>query len=79
MAAVVDAPARNDLQPLEQRLRLGAAVRFDHGYNYIDVFALPPLRRLQHLVGFADAGCGAQENLETATLLAGRLFEQRFR
>lgn len=79
MAAVVDAAAWDHLQAGNKRLGLGASVRLHDPDNDIDPVAPTPLRRLQHLVGFADTRCGAQKNLETATLLAGRLLQQRFR
>ena len=58
--------ARQYLEALEQGLRLLAPVRLDHADD--DVHALLQLgaRRLQHLVGLADAGRRADEDLEAA-------------
>ena len=58
--------AREDLEALQQRLGLLAAVRLDHADD--DVHALLQLgaRRLQHLVGLADARRRADEDLEPA-------------
>src|SRR5262245_25354420 len=46
VAAVVDAPAGDDLETREQCFRLGPAVCLDHAYDDVDAFAPPPLRRL---------------------------------
>ena len=66
---------------LQELLRLAAAVRLDDADD--DVVAVLPAgaRLLQHLVGLADAGGGADEDAElagTALLPPGRL-EQRLR
>ena len=63
---------QNDLEALEQRLGLLAAVRLDHADDDID--ALVPLgaRRLQHLVGLADARRGAEKILSRPSGLAPR-------
>ena len=81
LAPVFDAPARNDLEPVEQRLGLLAAVRLDDADDDIVAVLLAGARLLQHLVGLADAGRGADENLELAdaALFPARSLEQGFR
>ena len=55
-----------------------AAVRLDHADHDVDAVLLAAARGLQHLVGLADAGRGAEEDLSAcrATLLARAAFEQ---
>ena len=68
--------AGNDLEPLEQSLRLLSPMRFDDADHDIVAILLPGAGLLQHLVGLADAGRGADEDFEPAgaTLFpAGRL------
>ena len=75
-ALVFDALARNDFEPLQQRLRLLAAMRLDDADDDIVAVALARARRLQHRIGLADAGRRADENLEladAALLLPGSL------
>ena len=81
MAFVVDAPARNDFEALQQRFGFPAAVGLDDADDDIVAVFLAGVRLLQHLVGLADAGRGADENsqLADAALLAPRRFEQGFR
>ena len=80
-ALVVDVLARQDLEALEQRLGLLAAVRLDDADDDVGpVLRLGP-GGLQHLVGLADAGSGADEDLQPAgmSFLAPGRFEERFR
>ena len=81
LSFVLDAPARNDLQAFEQRFGLLAAVRLDDADDDIVAVLLAGARLLQHLVGLADAGRGADEDSELADapFLAARRFEQGFR
>ena len=66
LAAVLDAPARNNLQSVQQRFGFLAAVRLhDPDDNVVAVLA-PRARRLQHGVGLADAGGGADEDPQLA-------------
>ena len=69
--AVLDRPARQDLQVSEERFGLRAPVGLDPADDHVD--ALGPLlaRGLEHRVGLADAGGGPEENLELAACLAG--------
>ena len=66
---------------MQQRLGLGPAVGFDHADDDIDAGFQLGMRALQHLVGLADAGGGADEDLEPAGLivLAPRRLQQRIR
>ena len=63
---VLETPAGNDLEPVEQGLRLLAAMGFDDADHDIVAVLLPGAGLLQHLVGLADAGGGTDENLEPA-------------
>ncbi len=74
---VVDPAAGNDLQPGDQRFGFPAPVGFDHADDDVDALAALGLRRLQHLEGLADAGGGAEEDFEPATVLPCRLTQQR--
>src|SRR4029077_14870222 len=58
--------ARQDLEPLQQRLRLGAAVQLDVGHDDVNAVGVLLARGLQHRVGLAHAGGGAEEHLELA-------------
>ena len=81
LSLVLDAPARNDLQAFEQRLGLLAAVGLDDTDDDVIAVLLAGAGLLQHLVGLADAGRGADEDSELADapVLAARRFEQGFR
>jgi hypothetical protein len=58
--------ARDDLKPLQQRLGLRPAVGLDRTDHDIGAGFHLGMRALQHLVAFADAGGGADEDLEPA-------------
>jgi hypothetical protein len=81
LALIFDAPAGNDFEARQQRLRLFAAVRLHDADDDIVAVLLTRLGLLQHFVGLADAGRGAYEDSEfaNAPLLAVRRFEQGFR
>ena len=67
---ILDAPARHLLQiAINERRRLGAAVRLDHADDHVDALPLQTVRLLQHLVGLADAGGEAEVDLQPAALL----------
>ena len=72
-AAVLDRPARQDLEAAQQRLGLGAPVRLDAADDDVDALGALLAGRLEHGVGLADAGGGAEEDLELAACLAGFL------
>ena len=61
-AAVADLAARQELEPGELGLGLGAAVGLDEPDDDVDALGLAPARGHQHLVGLADAGRGAEED-----------------
>ena len=81
--AVFELPGRKPLESLEQGLGVLAAVRLDPADDDIDAPAPQLVRRLQHGEGLADAGHGAEEELQPAALLRAFLdlpaFEQAFR
>ena len=81
LAAILDASARDDLEPFEQRLGFLAAVGLDHPDHDVVAVLEPGAGLLQHLVGLADAGRRADEDLQLtgAAFLAPGRFEQRFR
>ena len=58
LPAIVDALARNDLEPAQQRLGLGAAMGLDEADHDVDAGLAPGMGALQHLIGLADAGGG---------------------
>ncbi|MNI41835.1 hypothetical protein D3C73_960990 [compost metagenome] len=60
-------------QAAEQRFGFGAAMGFDDAGNDFHALAQLPVRRLQHGVGLADTGRGAEEHLEPATAVAGQV------
>ena len=78
---VLDPLARHDLEAVQQRLGLGAPMGLDDADHHIGAGLLPGMRALQHLVGLADAGGGADENLQPAgaAVLAPGCFQQGFR
>ena len=81
LAFVVECAARNDLDAVQQRLGFLAAVGLDDAGDDVVAVLQPGMGLLQHLVGLADAGRGADEDAELADapLLAPRRFEQGFR
>ena len=81
LAPVLDAPARNDLEPVQQRFGFLAAVRLHDADDDVVAVLAPGAGRLQHGVGLADAGRGADEDpqLAGAAFLAPGGFEQSLR
>ena len=81
LALIVDAPARNDFEAVQQRFGFAAAVGLDDADDDVVAVLLAGVRLLQHFVGLADAGRGADEDLKLADapLFAARRFEKRFR
>ena len=76
-ALVVDAPAGDRVEPGEQRLGLAPSMGLDDADDDVDALAALGLRRLQHLVGLADARRRAEEDLELAAAFLHRRLEQR--
>ena len=81
LVAIKDAFAGDDFEPLQQRVRLGPSVGLDHANHDVDTGFAPGVRALKHLVGLADAGRGADEDLQTpgGAALAPCRFQQGFR
>ena len=66
---VLDPLARKNFEALQQRLGLGPTVGLDHADDDIGAGLQLGVRALQHLIGLADAGGGADEDLEPAGLI----------
>ena len=66
LVPVFDALARHDLEPAQQRLGLGAAMGLHNADHDIDARLQLRMCALQHFVGLADAGGGADEYLQLA-------------
>ena len=81
LAAVFDAAPGNDFEAGQQRFGFLAAVGLDHAGDDVVAVLEQCVGLLQHFVGLADAGRGADENpqLADASFLAARRFEERFR
>ncbi len=65
-AAMLEDSARNEFEAGGLRDGFGAPVRLEVADDDVDAFELKFLRLGQHLVGLADAGGVAEENLEFA-------------
>ena len=65
-AAILDLAPRHHLEAGELGLGLGAAVGLDDTDHDVDALFPAPARRLQHLVGLADARRGAEEDFQLA-------------
>src|SRR5260370_13095333 len=78
---VLEPFARENFKALQQHFRLGPSVGLDDPNDDIGAGLSFGLRALQHLIGLADAGRGADEDLEPAdaTVLAPGCFQQGFR
>ena len=72
-AAVTHRQGRQPLQAFEQPLGLDATVRLDIADDHIGAGGAQAPRGLQHGVGLADAGGGAEEDAQTPALGAGLL------
>ena len=81
LSFIVDPPPRNDFQAFQQRFGFPAAVGFDDADDDIVAVFLAGMGLLQHLVGLADARCGADKDPQLADtlLFAACRFEQGFR
>ncbi len=78
---VAEPLARQHFEPRQQRLGFGPAVSLDHADHDIGAGLDPRMRALQHLVGLADPGGGADEDFQLAgaTFLPPGRFQQGFR
>ena len=74
-APVFDLAARHDLQVAELRLGLRASVRLDESDDDVDAIAPKRVCVLDHRVGLADAGRGADVDAEPGALLCLQLGE----
>ena len=81
LAAVFDAAPGDDFEAGQQRFGFLAAVGLDHAGDDVVAVLEPRVGLLQHFVGLADAGRGADENpqLADAPFFAARRFEEGFR
>ena len=81
LVLVIEPFARQHFKAGQQRLGLGPAVGFDHADDDIDARFQLGMRALQHLVGLADPGSGADEDLQLAGLIVvtPRRLQQRIR
>jgi len=70
---------RHDRHALEQRLCLGASMRFNHADDHVDTGLLPRRAFSQHFVGLTDAGSRAEEDLQTAAALLRSLAKEGLR
>ena len=68
-AAVLDLAARDDLEVLELRLGVAAAVGLDEADDDVEAARAQRVRLLQHLVGLADAGRGADVDAQARAVL----------
>ena len=75
-----DAFAWDDFKPVQQRFGFRPSVGLDDADDHIDAGLAPCMSALQHLVGLADAGRGADEDLQTPSIagLAPRGLQQGF-
>ena len=66
---VLDPFARQNFKALQQRFGLRPSMGLDHANHDIGAGLQLGMRALQHLIGLADAGGGADEDLEPAGLI----------
>ena len=66
LVAIEDSLAGNDLEAPEQGFRLRPPVGLDNPYHHVDAGLELGMSVLQHLVGLADAGGGADKDLQPA-------------
>ncbi|MNE19432.1 hypothetical protein D3C80_1125120 [compost metagenome] len=70
---MLDAFLCQQIQAVQQRCGFAAAMGFHHADQHVQPLAAQPLGFLQHGVGFAHPGTGAEENLQpTAGLFIGQ-------
>jgi hypothetical protein len=81
LALIVDAPARDNLEALQQRFRFLPPVGLDDADDNVVSVPPPGAGSLQHLIGLADAGRRANEDpdLADAPLLPPRGLQQGLR
>ncbi len=69
-STILHAPRRQRLEPGQQRVGLGALVRLDVADDHVAAVGALVARDLEHRVRLADAGGGAEEDLQLAAPLA---------
>ena len=74
---MIETGARDDLETIDQRLGIGPAMGFDHADDHVQPFGDMGAAGEQHLISLADAGGGAEENLQPAAHVAAGGLEQR--
>ena len=83
MSAIRVGKRGQDLEALQEGLRLPAAMRLDPADDHIDALAMPEAGLLEHGVRLPDAGDGPEKHLEPAAHLPRRLLleagQQAFR
>ncbi len=81
LVLVFEPLARQHFQSLQQRLGLRPPMGFDDANDHVGAGLQFCMRALQHLIGLADAGSGADEDLEPPGLivLSPRGLQQRIR
>ncbi len=67
--AMRDRQRRQQLEPLDQRRGLAPPMRLDDAHQHVHALVGARAGGLQHRVGLADAGRGAEEDLQPAALL----------
>ena len=72
-ACVLDCAWRDSLDPRDERLGLGAAVRLEPTRGDVDAVLAEAMRGLQHCIGLADPGREAEEDRESTPPLAQSL------
>ena len=68
-AAVLDRAARHTLEVLQLRLGVGAAVGLDDADHHVEAARAQGVRLLEHRVGLADAGRGADVDAQARPVL----------
>ncbi len=78
-AVIFDLAPRQDFEPVNESARLGAAMGLDKADDHIDAFVPETPRILQHRVGLADAGRGAEKHFQPARGLPAERGQKRVR
>ena len=76
LAAIGDAAARQDLQPIDQRHGFCATVRLDHACDHIEALGFEPSCAGQHRIGLAHPRGHAEIDFQAAACFPLRFSEQ---
>jgi hypothetical protein len=79
LSPILHLAARYDLEPVDERLGLLAAMCLDDADHDVDAVCLSRVARDQHLVGLADARRGTEKDLQTAAPFALGILEEGIR